>query len=124
MIFLIQIIAWCYSSLEGTVQGFYYNNPDNTKSNIHFLFTINRVLVLILLYMLTNLESALSAMYAFSFFHNGMYYWTRNILDYTIYHKKFMDTSTTSKASIEFDFFERTVLYAMSIGFFYLSINY
>ena len=54
---------------------------------------------------------------AFSFLHNGMYYWSRNALDERIYTKKWFDQSSTSTAKST-NFFTpqiRTIFFIISL---------
>ena len=124
MICFIAILSCVYASLEGVVQAFYYRNYNNTDINIHGLYTFQRAIVGIILFSFTNIFFFLFFLFSFSFFHNGFYYWTRNILDDNIYRARFTDTSTTSKAFLEFNFSQRTILFIMGLIFFYLSVNY
>jgi len=111
------LIFVCYSLLQGFIDAHTYHYQNTSSSpgglNLHpFLSTI-RGFILILIYFICNhILFIVGLVLIFSFFHNGMYYLTRNKLDPNLYKKKWMDSSTTSTSFFEFDFVERILLMA------------
>jgi len=53
---------------------------------------------------------AISLALLFSFFHNGVYFMTRNKLDSKIYPKGFWDDSTSSTAKLDLNVKSRIIL--------------
>lgn len=112
MIVLFINIVWIlYSMIEGLREGFYWHFKSHSKKNcdfeIHPIFSLQRAAVLsligILLYSFIGWQSIISVismMLIFSFFHNGVYYYTRNKLDETLYPKGWSDQSITSTAKM------------------------
>lgn len=117
------IIIWItYSCLDGLRDAHFFHNrntsTDPDKQNIHWLFSIQRSIVIILMsWIYSKTYSALdtgifsfSMILLFSFLHNGMYYRTRNFLDKNLYPKKWWDSSTTSESILELSVVSRTFL--------------
>lgn len=119
----IILALWIIEALSfGKQDAFLYHNrmhssnPD--KENIHYLFSIDRFVILALgtwvhwLYhsWLSTGVFSLSLLFLFSYFHNGNYYRVRNLLDNKVYPKGWFDTSTTSEATFEFNVVSRTFL--------------
>ena len=109
------LILWMSTALlEGTRDGFFYYarntsaNPDN--KNIHWIFALERLVIIsligwihILSYSILNTGVfVISLILIFSWFHNGIYYKTRNYLDKNVYPKGWFDSSTTSESMLEF----------------------
>lgn len=125
MILLYAILALLYASVDGTRDAFYYHLSGflyKKMPNIHWLYVIQRGLFAIILFFLTNFFVLIFFILSFSLFHNGFYYYTRNKLNDKVYPKRFIDTSTTSKAIIEFSFKERLLLFIF--GIIFLILNY
>lgn len=113
--------------LEGRRDAFFYfNKMNSTKSdnhNIHWIFTSERGVILILIGVVNFVLSSFfntcilifSLSFIFSFVHNGMYYKTRNELDKKTYPKKWWDTSINSTSVIEFNPIVRTFLFIVGI---------
>lgn len=129
----ISYLLWVlFSILEGRREAFYFSYKmkasitlqKGLKTDEHVMFTIQRALVFALAAtacysnLLNTSLILFSLMLSFPFFHDGMYYFTRNRLD-GIYSKKWFDQSTTSTAkSDKFNFFNpisRTILFGLSI---------
>jgi len=119
----ILLICWIfYCLIEGKRDGhFYYvwsNSSNPKRANIHWLFFIDRFIVISLIdfvhsfyYSVINtLIFTIGLSLIFSFFHNGMYYITRNNLDETVYQEGWWASSTTSQAILEFNVQIRTIM--------------
>lgn len=101
---------------------FYHYRNTSTQlkdENIHWVYFIDRAFILSLIsilhyygfhsYLSTGVYSAGLAL-IFSFFHNGMYYKTRNKLDNNIYTMGWKSNSTCSEATLEFEWNARVIL--------------
>ena len=108
---LISLLWIFYALFEGFREGYYWYNRNNSikKDNleIHPYFAIQRgivislsVLPLIEINLFMSFIYGISLMFTFSYFHNGMYYLTRNNLDNKLYQLKWKDQSTTSTAKL------------------------
>ena len=119
----ILLLGWILSAwAEGWRDGFFYDHRMNStkpdKHNIHWLFTLERAIILSTICYVHSLHfSTLNTIvfttgliFLFSFFHNGTYYSVRNWLDKKIYPKKWFDSSTTSTSRIELGAIPRTVM--------------
>ncbi len=126
MILLFILLGFClWSTLEGSRDGVLENSRagELNRVNLHPLFTIERVLVGMLVWAYVNTFKGvyetsiytISLGMVFSWFHNGAYYWTRRRLNPKVYTKGWTDTSLTSKALIELNFAERTLIAAIGI---------
>lgn len=119
---MIVFIVWCiYCLLEGMRDGWMYNLRDASRFNNfdeHIIFTVQRGLVLLVLAYIW-LPILVVGPFAFSFLHNGMYYWSRNALDDRIYKKKWFAQSNTStaKTTVLFTPAARTIFFVVSIIF-------
>ncbi len=117
------LIFVIYAMIEGFREGFYWffkgNSRKKSEFEIHPIFAAQRGMVLALLalnvFLLTDITSSLinvlSNALLFSFFHNGVYYLTRNKLDSNIYQLGWRDQSTTSTAKMTnfFNYRNRTI---------------
>ena len=103
---LTNLIWILYSLLEGVREGFYWHYENMSKKecdfNINPVFNIQRTMVIIMmagvLVHITgwfSLLSILCMILMFSFFHNGVYYYTRNKLSDGRYQKGWRDESKT-----------------------------
>lgn len=117
------LVLWIIVALlEGTRDGFFYhyrmNSAKTDKYNMHWLFTFERSVIMILIAWIysksfSSLDTGVfmfSLILMFSFVHNGQYYWTRNFLDKNIYPKKWFASSTTSESMLEFSVVARVFL--------------
>lgn len=95
MIYLFLVIWILYSCFEGVREAYYWNLYPQYKFNIHTIFFIQRLFVLLLVSSL-NPVYLISGSLIFSFFHNGSYYTTRNFLNSNNYPKKWFDQSNQS----------------------------
>lgn len=95
-------ILWCmYACLEGAREAYLFHNITVNKRvgiHLHFQFTIQRLVVLVLIFLIYPSYWLISLPLVFPFFHNGIYYTERNHFDKSIYHKKWFAQSTTSTA--------------------------
>lgn len=133
------IVFIIYTFLEGFREGYYwhYKNLSNVgyKFNIHSIFTIQRLMMFILIFIIATASYSIfcewifmallkSFIYCvglasmFSFIHNGTYYTIRNLLDKRLYTKKWMAQSDTSTAwsTKLFTFRNRTILFVIGSG--------
>ena len=134
MFYLIAYILWIlFSVYEGKREAYYFSfkmkasvaQRQGYKINEHFMFTIQRLFVLLLSVipfydgLINGILLTSAMMFCFPFFHDGMYYLTRNKLD-GIYNKKWWDQSVSSSAESDklhlFDPIPRTVLACLSFG--------
>lgn len=114
MIKLIFLIIWIgYSLLEGRRDGYFYHYRNTTldpkNENIHFIFFIQRAMILFFIFLFFDRNSLIEVIpfmiglvLIFSFFHNGIYYSTRNKLDSTTYPHGWWSSSISSQATLEF----------------------
>lgn len=103
---LANLIWIFYSLLEGVREGFYWHYENMSKKecdfNINPVFNIQRTMVIsmmagVLVHITGwfSLLSILCMILMFSFFHNGVYYYTRNKLSEGKYEKGWTDESIT-----------------------------
>jgi hypothetical protein len=127
MILLAILIGFClWSTLEGSRDGVLETSRvgELNRVNLHPLFSVERVLVGMLIWAYVNTFKSVyetsiytvSLGFMFSWFHNGAYYWTRRKLNPKIYTKGWTDTSLTSKALIELNYQERTLMAILGLG--------
>lgn len=110
--------------MEGVRDAVYFDaesRSNGVKYDIHWMFVLQRSLFAILIFLFTNIFILLFFILAFSFFHNGWYFYTRNKLNDKIYPNKFIDSSTTSSAIFEFNFEERVLFFIFGIIFLILN---
>ncbi len=137
MILSIATLIWIlYSCIDGFKDGFYWyfmvNSRKKSEFEIHPVFAAQRALVAFLLalnvFLLTDVTIALVSLFSnallFSFFHNGMYYLTRNKLDNRTYPLKWRDQSTTSTAKLTsfFNYRNRTLCAVLALLIIVLAI--
>ena len=123
---LILTAIWIsYTMLGAYTQAHYYDLYPSEKKhrNLHPFYVIERMIILFGIWQILPLSFPLwdciififALCFIYSFFHNGLYYWTRNKLNPSVYPKKWKDSSTTSEALFEVGFGMRTAM--MLIGF-------
>lgn len=136
MIALISFLLWIvFAILEGRREAYYFSmkvkavvstSIQSIVGNEHILFTIQRSVVLLILFLCTlsygwicSTCTVMACIFAFPFLHDGEYYETRNLLD-GIYPLKWWDQSTTSTALSDklhlFSPVSRTILFGISVG--------
>lgn len=118
---LVIFIIWAmYSLMEGRRDGYYYHSAvktgDSDKFNLHFIYQLQRALVLFLCMALSGnifiaVAMGFSMICTFSYLHNGAYYSTRNNLNKVIYPLRWKDDSTTSNSTIEIQYGERIIIF-------------
>ncbi len=122
-----------YTIYEGFIQGFLYHYKnqmgrkatENENYNLHGVYVIQRLIVSVILCLCISLYSSvcdaglflLTIALCYSFFHNGMYYLTRNRLQEgaVLYPKGWKDHSETSTAKFNLSWRLRFVLFLGSI---------
>lgn len=122
------LFGWILCSLlEGCRDSFFYhyrmNSTKPDKYNIHWLFTLERGILLSAICFINSIYFSTvntiiftsSLILIFSFFHNGMYFTVRHLLDKTLYPKKWFDNSTSSTATIELSAVARAIMMAIGL---------
>lgn len=138
IIYICVILGWViYSSIFGYTDAWYWYSANMGKyglnnfkfKDLHPHFFWSRSLVgSIFSYSIcqSNLIIWFFIMISFGlifpFFHNGLYYYTRNKIDSNKYPLGFMDMSSTSIAKINFTFSVRSIM--LSIGLLSLFFIY
>jgi hypothetical protein len=121
MIYILTLIFIVYTCFDAITQAYYYgSNP--SKTNIHYLFVIQRaILVGSLSFNLPfNYDYIKIGVFAFalcciySFIHNGVYYMARGK---KVYPKGFWSSSDTSTALMEFGVGFRTAMFIVGLIF-------
>ena len=137
MFLIIANIIWIlYACIDGFKDGYYWFFKSSSRRanefEIHPIFAAQRGIVLLLIcFSLLFLVSPISACLnilsnalIFSFFHNGIYYMTRNKLDSKVYPLGWKSQSTTSAAKTTkfFTYRNRTICAVVGIILTALSI--
>lgn len=120
---IILTVCWIISALvEGARDSHFFHNRNTStnpdKQNIHWLFTVERFIVWLLIIKIYSFHSSIlntgifgfSLILIFSFFHNGVYYKIRHQLDNNVYPKGWWDSSVTSESALELNAVSRTFL--------------
>lgn len=118
-------IIYCLTQATRDANFYHYKNlsPNPDKSNLHWLFSVERFIILSLIFIIYyHVHSVINTtlfisglVLIFSFFHNGKYYTERNRLDSSIYKERFWADSLTSTAKLEFNVHTRIILFAIGI---------
>lgn len=129
---IIIFLSWIwYSIMEGRREGYYYHSAvvsgDSSKFNLHSIFQLQRTIVFFICVLsfaniFISIAIGLSMISCFSFFHNGMYYTTRNKLNKEIYKLKWKDDSSSSTAVFEIQYGERLLMFIIGIIIFIVTI--
>lgn len=89
---------------------------DAFKWNEHIVFAIERIGIGLLAFFAVDWQIILVSVLAFPFFHNGVYYWSRNLINEDVYDREFFDEpSSTSTAKINFSLINRIVGFVLSL---------
>jgi hypothetical protein len=125
-IYLFIFALWIvYAIIEGYREAYYYYAMVNTKvvnpKNLHPIFALQRGLIIgsVALFspdLWNGLLMALILSLIFPFFHDGMYYQTRNELDSRTYPKGWWDFSMTSNAVLEIKTTGRIVMAVLGLS--------
>ena len=96
------LLLWiAYSVFEGMREARYWHVKIDYKGfrvfKEHMYWTFQRGIVLIMICQVTGYWVIIPFSMMFPFFHDGAYYWQRNVID-GIYQKGWWDQSTTSTA--------------------------
>lgn len=132
MIVTLYILSLFISSSLGILEGLLFCGSvgkmhisdywrEKTGKDIHVFLTVLRVFIFssgvimsfVYIGWIHALILSISIILSFSFFHNGMYYYTRSKLDGA--YKSFMDSSIKTTAKNSFSFTKRTLLLLLSI---------
>ena len=135
------LVGWLYACIEGAREGHYFNEAVETgaveKINLHPLFFTQRLIVMLSISMFIGITSQsliltssfiISSLLCFSFFHNGVYFVTRNNLNYWVYPKRFKASKSDRKANVkskavmEFSYKNRLVQFILGVLLSYASI--
>ena len=98
------LIAWMtYAFLEGFRESLYWHlkvrGKSMFKANEHHVWSLQRAVVLFGITAVSgNYYHMIPMALSFPFMHDGAYYWGRNLIDSSIYKKRWLDQSTTSTA--------------------------
>ena len=114
---LVHLVLWIlYSGFEGIREGYYFNCfPKPAKPDIHILFTLQRLTVILVMCATSPLIFLAMAL-MFPFFHDGFYYATRHKLNVVVYPKGFWsDPSSTSTALLNFKLKDRILMLVGSV---------
>jgi len=130
--YLIMLIWIVGALLSGLLEAIYFHRRDKNKSNkikgldIHVWLSIPRIILGLVLCYITytgqdSTDSTLkllnlwimvwSFIFVFPFFHDGMYYTTRELLKKGTYPLYWADQSKTTTAIFSFSFFNRTIFF-------------
>ena len=121
---MIYLVLNLYALLDGVCDAILYSRKgaDSFKWNEHIVLVIRRCLVglLVLLGVQAPYPCVITQLLcfglSFSFFHNGAYYITRELINGKglLWYYWFHD-SLTSTAKLEFNYFFRTLLFLISL---------
>lgn len=121
-----------FAFFEGKREAYYYHEAEKTGgstiSNIHWIYFIQRGLVLLIICfllpweLLFKINFFIACLGCFSFIHDGSYYLQRNKLNRNIYLGKWKSGSTTSTAFFEFGYTERTLFFGAGIILFIFNL--
>ena len=129
-----ELIIWIISSISfGVIEAILFNYIKglNTKFksligfDIHYLFVVVRLAVLIPLALYTDewFIFTLIAIFTFPFLHDGFYYQIRKLLSKgKIYPKGFISQSTTTTAKLSFNFGWRLIFFIFGAGMIFVLI--
>lgn len=124
---LVLIIWLAYSYYEGVREGYYYHSAmlsmDSTRYNVHWLYTQQRLLVLVLIFCLlefsfTGVVTMFSFIYMFPLVHDGAYYCKRNDLNSLLYIKRWKADSSTSTAKCEIKYRGRVIMFVCGMALY------
>lgn len=113
--------AILFHKVKGINKGF----KDRCGFDIHALFVVIRLAVLIPLALCTDetLIFTLVAIFTFPFLHDGFYYQMRKLLSKgKIYPKGFISQSTTTTAKLSFNFGWRLIFFIFGAGMIFVLI--
>lgn len=116
-----------YALMDGKREAHFFNLKNKSyttdKEDIHWVFTLQRFMVFVLIAYVHYESSLLSTglfiaglALIFSFFHNGFYYVTRHKLDSLIYKEGWKSNSNSSTAIIELGWKERFIFFIIGIS--------
>jgi len=126
----MSLILWClYALFEGHREGSYWYIKNSIFKlghlftidfKEHIMWTIQRSLVLVLVYISSDWITVACCILVFPFMHDGAYYTRRNWINKGIYPKRFFAQSKTSTA-IATKYFPpivRTICAVLGVGLF------
>jgi hypothetical protein len=116
-----------YSLLQGFIDAHTYHYKNTSSSpkglNLHpFLSTIRGIILVLMYLIFGQISFIIGLSFIFSYFHNGMYYLTRDDLSPGTYPKRWSDSSSTSTSFWEFDYVERIIL--MQAGVVLIALSF
>lgn len=108
---MISIICFViFATLSGYLEAYFWvSRPRVGQTSSHMMLSLLRATVLFPILWYNGFWAFASCVLIFPFFHDGMYYRTRNKISSNIYPKGWWDTSYTTGAMISFNTFERTI---------------
>lgn len=117
--FLYLIILFIIFAFDGLRDGYVYNIRDYNKKNTldeHVIFNVHRFFYCLPFIFLLNPFIVMVSILCFPFFHDGVYYYTRNKLsENRLYKLKFMDQSSTTTAKISLDWESRSRIFIIGL---------
>ncbi len=120
-------IGWLFFSyIEGVREAYYYHSAsrdgDSDKYNIHYLYSIQRILFLIgMCFYFSPIQAVVltvSAILSFPLIHDGSFYSKRNDLNKELYLKRWKDDSKTSTAVVEIKYIRRVIYFIAGVLLF------
>lgn len=124
--YILVFLLWLgFSAIEGVREAYYFFSLVNTKNiiskNLHPVFALQRGIIIaaVLLFSPDICNGFLMAVILsliFPFFHDGMYYYIRNKLDFRTYPKRWRDRSLSSNAIIDLNFKWRVIFFITGMG--------
>lgn len=119
------LLWWAFAIAEGIREGAHFSHGNyKYPFNIHKFFMPVRIVValILIIYNYTGVFQAFAMLTAFSFtfpfFHDGLYYETRSMIDYPKYN--FFSRSATTTATFSFGFPARLAGLIAGMVVFYL----
>lgn len=101
MIIILTLLWILFATIVGISEGYFFNSTIVDKKvglMLHSLWTVERTIVLVNIALLNFDWWLIGLPLLFSFFHDGTYYLTRNLLDNRVYRDRWFAQSTTSTA--------------------------
>lgn len=127
MAYLLYLSFVLWACTSGIIDAILYSlrGSNSFVWNEHIPLTIQRILtaIIALIAAHTSIHSLpiifISCLLSFSFFHNGLYYETRNRIDSPLYN--FTSNSATSTSIIQFNFASRSISFIIGLVILFLT---
>lgn len=122
------LFIW-YSLVQGYKQAYYYHNRHLTTENLHGYYFAEALIYGLLISIILGYKEYLlifvdliSYGLIFPYFHDGMYYVTRNNLDNNIYKMRWYSETNTSEAKMNIKYDLRSAMFIIGLVL-YISFN-